>query len=75
VLYDLFDSDFNQIGGTMELTAPVEVEVTGISPIPEPRTWFFLGFGVAALIASDSVLKFGARFKRIKVASLKLVEK
>jgi hypothetical protein len=40
VLYDLFDSDFNQIGGTMELTAPVEVDVAGAvtTATPEPAS-------------------------------------
>lgn len=51
VLYDLFDANFNQIGGTMELTANVEVDVTGgTSPVPEPRLPILLGFALAALI-------------------------
>ncbi len=51
VLYDLFDANFNQIGGTMELTADAEVDVIGgTSPVPEPRLPILLGFALAALI-------------------------
>ncbi len=56
VLYDLYDADFNQIGGTMELFAPAEVEVTGAtSAVPEPRLPILLGFGLAALIAASKL--------------------
>ena len=71
VLYDLYDADFNQIGPTMELTAPAEVQVTGAtSTVPEPRTLFFLGFALAALIGCDAASKFRARLmNRVAAAS------
>jgi hypothetical protein len=51
VLYDLFDANFNQIGGAMELTAGAEVNVIGgASPVPEPRFPILLGCVLAALI-------------------------
>jgi len=62
VLYDLYDADFNQIGGTMELTAAAEVLVAGAtSAVPEPRSLFFLGFAIAALAACHAASKFRAR--------------
>jgi hypothetical protein len=70
VVYDLFSGDpftdpsATQIGGDMDLTAAAEVEVTGpTSAVPEPGTPFFLGLGLAALIAFDAVSKFRVRLK------------
>jgi hypothetical protein len=61
VLYELFDADFNQIGGTIELSAPAEVMVTGsVSSVPEPRLAILLGFGFIAFI--------GFRARRLRIA-------
>ena len=51
VEYQLFDDNFDQIGGTMELSASAEVDVTGTgtSPVPEPATQ---GLVVAGLLLS-----------------------
>jgi hypothetical protein len=51
VLYDLYDSDFNQVGGTVELSAAAEVDVTGgVSTVPEPRLALLMAFGLTLLI-------------------------
>jgi hypothetical protein len=67
VEYQLFDDNFDQIGGTMELSASAEVDVTGTgtSPVPEPATQ---GLVVAGLLLS-AVAYRRFRFNRSQGAS------
>ncbi len=66
VLYDLYDDNFDQVGGTMELSAPAEVDVTGaISPVPEPGLASLLALGFAALIACRAGAKRSDRAEGI----------
>jgi hypothetical protein len=67
VLYNLYDANFDQAGGTMELSAPAEVQITGaISAVPEPRLAMLLALGLAALIARRPGAKLSASARRIQ---------
>jgi len=67
VEYQLFDDNFDQIGGTIELSAAAEVDVTGTgpSPVPEPATEGLVVAGL--LLVALAYRRFG--FNRSQSAS------